>query len=115
MPCPFIPRRLALTLLLLWASAIWIGSLIPLAAPPVDNGDKIQHFLGYGVLAALALAAFPPRMWRAWLGATSMGVAVECAQYFVPYRSFDLRDMLANALGALLGVVLLRSIQALRG
>jgi VanZ family protein len=92
-------------LLLLWASAIWIGSLLPIAAPPVANGDKFEHLFGYAVLAILGW-----RVWYrglpVWLAAASMGVAVEFAQALTPWRSFDVADMLANALGAAIGIAL---------
>lgn len=78
---------------------------MPMSGPSIENGDKIQHFIGYGVLALLAQL-----IWRVpikvWLGATLMGVAVEFAQALTPYRSFDTKDMLANSLGAIGGVMI---------
>jgi VanZ family protein len=88
-----------------WAAAIWVGSLIPMSGPSIENGDKIQHFIGYGVLALLAQL-----IWRqpskVWLGATLMGIGVEFAQSLTPYRSFDTHDMIANSIGAVGGVLL---------
>ncbi|QZA78965.1 VanZ family protein [Deefgea tanakiae] len=88
-----------------WTVAIWIGSLMPMSGPSIENGDKIQHFIGYGVLALLAQL-----IWRqpskVWLGAALMGITVEFAQALTPYRSFDTHDMIANGVGALGGVLL---------
>lgn len=88
-----------------WAAAIWIGSLIPMSGPSIENGDKIQHFIGYGVLALLAQCIWRQPI-KVWLGASLMGVAVEFAQAMTPYRSFDTHDMIANSLGAIGGVIL---------
>ncbi|MBM5570839.1 MULTISPECIES: VanZ family protein [Deefgea] len=102
---PTQSKRILLTLFWLWTLGIWIGSLMPMSGPSIENGDKIQHFIGYGVLALLAqLIWHQPR--KIWLGATLMGVAVEFAQALTPYRSFDTHDMLANSIGAVFGLLL---------
>ncbi len=88
-----------------WTAAIWVGSLIPMSGPAVQNGDKIQHFIGYGILALLAQLIWRQPL-KVWLGASLMGVAVEFAQAMTPYRSFDTHDMLANSLGAIAGLAL---------
>ena len=90
----------------LWMACIWIGSLIPLRPPSSGNhGDKIEHFIGYAILAGLAQLIWQqPR--RAWLLASLMGVAVELAQACTTWRSFDVYDMLANTIGAAIGTLL---------
>jgi len=40
-------------------------------------------------------------------------VLIECLQAMTPYRSFDPLDMLANALGALLGVGIVLAVRRL--
>ncbi len=96
---------LAKSLFALWAAAIWIGSLWPLTAPVAPGGDKLHHFVGYGVLALLGMWAVR-RPWPVWIGATLMGIAVEFAQLLTPFRQFEALDMLANGSGAALGVLL---------
>lgn len=89
----------------LWIVVVWLLSTLQLSvAPEVPNGDKIGHFVSYGILAWLA-GNLGWNKWRVWLGASLMGVAVECTQYFLPWRSFDVLDMLANSSGALLGIL----------
>jgi VanZ family protein len=78
---------------------------MPMTGPSIENGDKVQHFIGYGVLALLAQLIWRQPV-KVWLGASLMGVAVEFAQALTPYRSFDTHDMIANSLGAIGGVAL---------
>lgn len=92
---------------LLAAAIAWL-SLTP-APPHVDiaHGDKLGHFLAYGVL--MFWFAFLYRGTRARLAYAflwiAMGVALEFAQRATGYRSFELADMAANALGVLAGAL----------
>lgn len=99
-------RRIVQVLFMLWLITVWVLSTIPLHVPDVPNGDKIGHFVSYGLLAWLG-GQWDCKLWRVWLLASLMGVAVEGVQYLLPWRSFELLDMLANSTGALLGVLLL--------
>ncbi|WP_052190573.1 VanZ family protein [Chitinibacter sp. ZOR0017] len=105
--CYWQHPRTKQSLFALWTLAIWVGSLGPAAPQVVDQGDKIQHFIGYATLAILAYRLWPYTL-RVWLFAATMGVLVEIAQSFTPNRSFDPHDMLANALGAALGLLFIR-------
>lgn len=89
---------------------IMVGSLLPLNVPsatPVP-GDKLQHFLGYGLLATMATLGFS-RLSLALAAALAMiglGAAVEGIQHLLPWRQFDWLDMLANTLGVVSGIAL---------
>ena len=87
-----------------WAAAIVWVSLTP--APPtidyVSHGDKAGHFLSYAVLMFWFAQLYARRALFA-VGFIAMGVALEFAQSATGYRSFDLFDMAANALGVLAG------------
>lgn len=82
-----------------------------MSAPSIENGDKFQHLIGYSILALLAQLIWK-RPARVWLFASLMGIAIEFAQALTPYRSFDTHDMLANSIGALVGVLLGLAINA---
>lgn len=82
--------------------------LAPMPLPTPGGSDKLAHF---GAFAAMAFAAvsFCHSPWRLALLAvltTAGGVLLEFAQGFVPYRSFDLSDAIADGLGASAGYVL---------
>lgn len=73
--------------------------------------DKFNHLAGYAVLAVLAALA-GLRILTAGTSVAAYGVAIEFAQMAVPGRlGADPADMLANALGVVLGLVLLAGIR----
>lgn len=66
--------------------------------------DKAGHALVYAVLGALAVFAMArPRFANAWLGIVAFGLVLEIAQWLTGYRSFELVDLLADAVGAAVG------------
>lgn len=90
---------LAVALVIAW------GSLSPTEQLPRDlPWDKLNHFVAYAALA-LTLGMAGLRPWRVAVLAIAYGVAIEFAQVTVPGRlGADPTDMLANALGAALGL-----------
>lgn len=67
--------------------------------------DKAQHMIAYAVLMWWFRQAFTRRMrWFAFL--TLLGVGLECIQGLTAYRYFEYGDMVANALGVTLGLIL---------
>lgn len=97
-----------------WAILLFIASSIPGTSYPevsLQFADKIVHMVIYGALGGfLALAARMTRPWgttTVWLFAvgfaTIYGGTDELHQLFVPNRSADLRDLLADTIGAALG------------
>jgi glycopeptide antibiotics resistance protein len=71
------------------AALVW-GSLAP--APPAAGNDKMFWF-----------AQLYERRLACAVGFIALGIALEFAQGGLGYRSFELYDMLANALGVLAG------------
>ena len=113
---------------LLWAPAvgymalIFFASSVPGDQLPGHFWDKAVHFLVYGVLGALfLLPATDARLERlgaraAFLGvlyATLYGAFDEIHQSFTPERTPDLHDLLADTLGASLGVVVILAVAAI--
>ncbi|MEO8365301.1 MAG: VanZ family protein [Pseudoxanthomonas sp.] len=110
-PAALKPLRWPRTWLALWMLAILaliVVCLIPLdGLPPLpDNSDKVEHVLGYFILAATAVQLFAGRraLSIAALGLVALGIGVEIAQGFTTYRSSDPADALANSIGVLLGM-----------
>ena len=66
-----------------------------------DINDKAEHGIAFYVLALLADFSFPQNGFgRAKaLSLLGYGLAIEIIQYFLPYRSFSLIDLGADAVG----------------
>lgn len=86
-----------------WAAAIAWLSLAP-SLPPVElaYGDKLGHLAAYGLLMFWFAQLYAARLFYA-AGFVAMGVALEFLQAQTGYRSYELLDMAANALGVLVG------------
>ncbi len=82
--------------------------------PPFPHFDKLVHFVMYAGLGFLcawslqAIARLPRRRSAlfAVLMATAYGMVMEVVQYFLPTRSMESADVLANAIGAVAGAFL---------
>jgi hypothetical protein len=101
----------------LWLGLAWAlvalvvaGSLLP---PRVLRGldslvyDKAQHALAYGVVMVCFAGIYQGKSLR-WIvpGLLAMGVGIEFLQLKYFHRDFDLKDMLANAVGVAAGLAL---------
>jgi hypothetical protein len=90
-------------------------ALIPLLL--VSQGDKVGHFMAYGVLTLLLFLAFRyssgpgaaeyPTVLTT-LASSSFGLLCEWYQFYLPFRSADVGDLLANAFGSFFVIVMTR-------
>lgn len=89
--------------LLLWFSLTPLPMMLPVA-----QGDKLEHVLSYALLAWYAGALFVAHGTRiaATLGLIVLGIVLEWLQGQTNYRLADPYDALANAIGAVFGMVL---------
>jgi VanZ family protein len=89
-----------------WAAAIVWLSLTP-SPPQIDvaHSDKLGHCASYGLLMFWFSWLYPAGRTRiAYAVAfTGMGIGLEFFQGHLGYRTYDVFDMLANAIGVLLG------------
>jgi VanZ family protein len=96
-----------------WKAAGWmlVLAIITLSltpAPPhlnLEQGDKLGHFAAYGLVTlwfAQLYTALRQRIWLA-LGMVALGIALEYAQRATGYRSFEVADMAADAIGVAIG------------
>ncbi len=105
---------------ILWALVIFTGSSIPAEDFPdlsILAYDKVFHFLLFGLFCYFLYRALQnqnryPRLalhapWAAFSVTILYGVFDEVHQVFVPGRSPDLLDLLADSLGALTAIVIL--------
>jgi VanZ family protein len=95
------------------ATLFTLSSFSALPSPPIGISDKVEHFAAYAgfaltLLWGLSSARLSAASWRTALGAVTLaslyGVTDEIHQYFVPGRSCDVRDWIADTSGAALAV-----------
>lgn len=94
-------------LLLGWGMVVSVVvlSLIPIEVDLSENRDKYAHFIAYGSMTFWFAMLFPgwARRIAIMVAFAAMGVAIEYLQRMTGYRTFDVADMAANAMGAGLG------------
>ncbi len=94
-----------------WLAIVVLIYLCMIPQPPqlldMPEGDKVEHFIAYLLLAAGAVQLYAgPRAWTwAALGLLALGVGIEFAQgAWTSTRSADPFDALADALGVVAGM-----------
>lgn len=102
-------RRLWRVLLAVLVVAITWLALVPDPPKTLSTGwDKSNHLLAFGSLAFTSVWALWPRPRQWWLIVVALlayGVGIEIAQHFLPPRSADAQDVLADAVGITLGLL----------
>ncbi len=105
------PWYFILLAILMWAPLNGLGI-------PLDNyilGLRMDHLLHGSVYLLCPLflwdiygrLGFNGQKWAVWATAIVIGMITEGVQYLLPYRGFDVNDLIANVLGVTLGWVAL--------
>jgi VanZ family protein len=122
MPVPVKQIFLWRLLTLLW----WIITFYLMIMPPSDlptlafsetlRIDKLVHISMFAILAVGLMVVFPERylpvrvVWVTII-AVAYGILMELVQlYFVPFRSFEWLDIVADTVGTIIGVRLAKKI-----
>ena len=97
----------------LWLAIGWglVATIVWLSVTPrppdlgIEHGDKLGHFAAYGATMFWFCQLYPRLAARALYAAgfIAMGIALEFVQRWLGYRSFEVLDMVADALGVALG------------
>jgi VanZ family protein len=106
---------------LIWGAIILVLSLTPASNLPISikdllSFDKVAHAGAYFVLTGLLLWGFyrqgrltRRRGWLVVLLSSLYGILMEIAQYaFFPDRYFELFDIIANIIGSVMGLFILK-------
>lgn len=98
-------QRLCLTLWGIGWLVIAILLLVPLSSPGPSGSDLLAHVVLFGAMAfaAVTFCHHAGRLLLLALLTIGVATALEFAQGLVPYRSFDLLDLLADAIGCAFG------------
>lgn len=108
-------RRLTLLL----TGVVLFLALSPSPPQQIDTGwDKSNHALAFAALmfsGYFGYASSRARLVGLWLALLALGSAIEVAQLYVPNRSGEWQDLLADSLGLLLGCLLALGVSRGRG
>ena len=98
-------RAIGVLLILL---VIWLSLTPSPIEIPVTQGDKLGHLTAYGTLmfwfSQLHRASHTRLIYV--MGFVALGVGLELMQGETDYRVFEIADMVANATGVLLGLII---------
>lgn len=70
------------------------------------RADHLIHASVYLPCVHMLSRLLPSKLWLLWLCSLAVGGLTEGVQYLLPYRGFDVNDLLANAIGVSLGLFL---------
>lgn len=87
-----------------------LASLAPGSSVPMEGWDKLLHFLTYGLFAILgSTIAGPSRTYLyVCIGIIVYSGLIEVGQSFIPGRFMSGYDLVANALGVMIGAIFVR-------
>jgi len=75
--------------------------------PETPTSDKLNHFIAFFVYSILYRIALQKSYWSNFFTAFLLGAFIEIVQYFIPYRSGEYADLVADIFGALCGMFLI--------
>ncbi|KWW30664.1 MAG: hypothetical protein AUK63_882 [bacterium P3] len=102
----------------LWLSVVYLSVLLSLMWLPVGGlgirmdsfvlgirVDHLYHAAAYLPAVALLQALFRYRLRRTWLNVMLLSLVTESVQLLLPYRGFDINDLISNLLGVSVGAL----------
>ncbi|MDA9823783.1 VanZ family protein [Paracoccaceae bacterium] len=108
-------RKIDIYTTIIIAFAIGLATLTPVEKlPTVTGSDKVYHLISFAILT-LPIAIIRPRaIWIILSLSIAFGGAIELLQPLVN-RNCEMADFLADAFGAILGVLVTRALRARPG
>ena len=108
-------RKIDIYTTIIIAFAIGLATLTPVEKlPTVSGSDKVYHLISFAILT-LPIANIRPRaIWIILSLSIAYGGAIELLQPLVN-RNCEMADFLADAFGAILGVLVTRALRARPG
>ena len=108
-------RKIDIYTTIIIAFAIGLATLTPVEKlPTVSGSDKVYHLISFAILT-LPIAIIRPRaIWIILSLSIAFGGAIELLQPLV-HRNCEMADFLADAVGAILGVLATRALRARPG
>lgn len=94
--------------------AVLVLSLLPPSINMPSTGwDKFNHALAFGVLALLSSRAYPNHCLRLLVLLLAYGGLIEVLQSFTTYRLAEWADLLADGIGLIAAMLLMKLVAML--
>jgi len=87
----------------LYLIVILVISFIPITTE-APTSDKINHFIKFFIFSILLKEAYQTSYWGNFFYCVFLSIFTEAVQYFLPYRSGEYGDIVADLLGATSGL-----------
>lgn len=100
-----------------WTAALCVLILSLIPSPeslPSTEWDKSNHLLAFALLAFLGLNAYRGKPQWVYGGLFLFGCMIEVLQSLTTYRSAEWLDIVADTLGLLIALVLIKTIKPIR-
>ena len=108
----------------LYVAAVFVMGSVPLSGPPAPAGsDKVAHLVIFGAMVPILLRAVHyvradesvrASLTIAMVGSSAIGALLEIWQSFIPYRSMEFLDWVADTVGAVAATALMLAVLARR-
>lgn len=111
-----IRSRFAATMCVLLVLLFSVALLVPVQYLPFDTRyDKLQHALFFAVITVLLAMSVRLPMLKIGLLVSLFAVVSELTQNFIPYRSGNLDDLIADMIGVIVSCLSIALLQVLYG
>jgi len=79
---------------------------------PIQNSwDKANHFIAFFTLYVTLSLGYPKlELFKKVMILLAFGIQIECVQYFLPNREFSLLDVVADGVGIVFGIIVVKSL-----
>jgi VanZ family protein len=96
-------KKVAKLIFVAYTLFIIVMAVIP-SAPVTTGSDKLNHWLAFFLWAILLRYSFKESYWGIFFYSVFFGAFIEILQYFLPYRTAEYGDFVADIFGALCGM-----------
>ena len=77
------------------------------------GGDNVHHILAFVVFFILFYISFKIDYIYILINGMLFGALIESVQYFLPHRSCDLKDLVADLIGLIIGFLIVKIINCI--
>jgi len=105
-----INRNMKRAVFVLYVAVLLFLSFYKFNKVSVPGGDKLHHLAAYVVYGFIFYYTFQRKI-SLILSGILLGIFVEIVQYYLPYRSFELKDILADVAGIIISIILILIIK----